>query len=234
MTTAAVIQARMTSTRLPGKVMLPLAGEPAVYRIVERIKAMTAVDVICFSIPDGVEQRDLIDFAGGLDGVQVTRGPEEDILKRFALAAEATQADTVLRFWGDCPAVDPAVCSELIAAYGGGLKFATVPDKSGYPAGYEFQIIDADSILSADSEVVDFGERHHFLGIFASQPQRYPAFHLRHRPYLSDLSLLLDTRPDYERLQRVFSALYALNPVFGLTEVVDLAAREPELFAPET
>ena len=108
MTTVAVIQARMTSRRIPGKVMLPLAGKPIVYRIVERLRYIPSIDRICVSVPDGDTQEELVAFVGRLAGVELTRGPEEDILSRFAIAARGTGADTVCRFWGDCPAIDPA------------------------------------------------------------------------------------------------------------------------------
>ena len=233
MTTVAVIQARMTSSRIPGKVMLPLAGEPIVYRIVERLRHIPSIDRICFSVPDGDSQEELVALAGRLAGVELTRGPEEDILSRFAIAARETGADTICRFWGDCPAIDPAVCQELISAYGGDLKFATIPDKSGYPAGYEVQIIDAECLLKADAEVDNGDARHNFTVIFSAQPERYPAFHLCYQPYLSELNLLLDTPRDYERLQHIFDVLYPINPVFGLADIIALSHREPKFFASE-
>lgn len=231
MTTVAVIQARLTSTRLPGKILLPLAGQPAIFRIVERLRRMSAIDRICVTIPEGERQRALAAYVEGLDGVVLCRGPEEDILGRLALAATATGADTVCRFWGDCPAIDPEVCGKLIETYRrDNLKFATIPDKSGYPGGYEFEIVDAECLLRADADIRNDVARHTFHGIFIDRPGRYPQFHLRHEPYLSHLRLLLDTPKDYRRIDRIFSILYPDNPVFGLAEVVALAGHEPALF----
>ncbi|NQU57756.1 MAG: NTP transferase domain-containing protein [Rhodospirillales bacterium] len=234
MTTAAVIQARMTSTRLPGKVLLPLAGEPVIFRIIERLRQIPSVDRICISTPDGDAQEPLVAFAHALGDVTVTRGPEEDILKRLALAAQATGADTIYRFWGDCPAIDPKVCAELIRVYDEkDLVFASIPDKSGYPAGLEFEIVDAPTLLDVDRETTDPSARHIFHDIFTENPDRFPQAHLRYEPYLSDLFLLLDTVDDYARLEEIFSKLYPKNPVFGLDEIVALAAIKPALFAAE-
>jgi len=231
MTAAAVIQARLTSTRLPGKVLLPLAGEPAIFQIVERLRRIASIDRICVSVPDGDAQQPLSQYVESLGDVRLTRGPEEDILRRLTMAAEATGADTVYRFWGDCPAVDPAVCNALIAIYHGDrLKFATIPDKSGYPGGYEFEIIDAVCLRAADAEIRDAAARHVFHDIFTAEPERFPQFHLRRRPFLSHLRLLLDTPDDYRRLAQIFSILYPENPAFGLAEVEALARQEPALF----
>lgn len=232
MTTTAVIQARMTSTRLPGKVMLPLAGAPVVFRIIERLRCIPSIDHICISTPDGDAQEPLVAFGLSLDDVTVTRGPEEDILRRLALAAEATGADTVYRFWGDCPAIDPEVCGKLIEIYGEkDLVFASIPDKSGYPAGLEFEIIDGKTLLEADKETKDPDARHIFHDIFLGHPDRFPQVALRHEPYLSNLSLLLDTTEDYARLEKIFARLYPRNPVFGLQEIATLAKEQPALFA---
>ncbi|HEX9702355.1 MAG TPA: NTP transferase domain-containing protein [Rhodospirillales bacterium] len=231
MTTAAVIQARITSTRLPGKVMLPLAGEPAIFRIIERLRRIAAIDRICVSVPDGGAQNPLAAYVENLGDITLARGPEEDILKRLALAATATGAGTVCRFWGDCPAIDPAVCDRLIDVYRrDGLQFASIPDKSGYPGGYEFEIVDAGCLRAVDAEIADVEARHFFHGIFIDRPERFRQFHLRHQPYLSHLRLLLDTPGDYRRLGRIFSILYLENPIFGLAEVTALAGREPALF----
>ena len=121
----------------------------------------------------------------------------------------------------------------MISAYGGDLKFATITDKSGYPAGYEVQIIDAECLLKADAEVENGDARHNFTVIFAAQPERYPAFHLCYQPYLSELNLLLDTPGDYERLQQIFDVLYPINPVFGLADIIALSHRQPKFFASE-
>ena len=102
MTTVAIIQARNTSKRLPGKVVLPLAGVPVVTHIAERMKMTDGVDVVCVAIPDGPGQAPLAELVESLDGVILARGPEDDILRRFAIAAEQTHADIVLRLFADC------------------------------------------------------------------------------------------------------------------------------------
>jgi len=231
MTATAVIQARLTSTRLPGKVMLPLAGEPVIFRIVERLRRIASIDQICVSVPDGDGQEPLLEYVESLVDVHLTRGPEEDILRRLTMASEATGADTVYRFWGDCPAIDPAVCDKLIAIYHRDkLTFATIPDKSGYPGGYEFEIVNAACLRAVDADIQDAEARHVFHNIFTAQPGRFPQFHLRRRPYLSHLRLLLDTPKDYQRLARIFSILYPAKSAFGLAEIKALARREPALF----
>jgi spore coat polysaccharide biosynthesis protein SpsF (cytidylyltransferase family) len=167
MTTAAIIQARHTSTRLPGKVVLPLAGVPVLTHIVERAKLIEGIDAVCIAVPDGPGQEPLVTLAEELaaqsDRVHVVFGPEDDLVKRYAIAIEQLAADTVMQLWGDCPLIDPAVVGALLAAYRrAGVPFATIPEDSGYPEGVEAFVMSADAILTADREATDPEERDAF------------------------------------------------------------------------
>lgn len=110
----AVIQARMGSTRLPGKVLLPLAGQPVLWHIVERLRRCRNLDAIVIATSDQPGDDDLVSFAAAL-GIPLVRGPEEDVLERFCLAAATQDADIVLRVTGDAPLVDPELIDAMIA-----------------------------------------------------------------------------------------------------------------------
>ncbi len=239
MTTAAIIQARHTSTRLPGKVVMPLAGVAVLTHIVERAKRIEGIDAVCITVPDGPGQEPLValteELAKQSDTVHLSFGPEEDLVKRYAIAAEQLAADTVMQLWGDCPLIDSAVAGALLAAYRrAGVPFATIPDDSGYPEGVEAFVMSTEAILTADREATDPEEREAFHLFFSRQPERFPSIHLNRKPNRHALKVLLDTEDDYRRLSQIFDALYPRNPVFGIDEIEALAEERPELFKGNT
>jgi len=232
-TCAAIIQARYNSTRLPGKVVLPLAGRPVLAHIVERAKRIPGVDAVAVTVPDGPNQGPLVELVGILDGVRLCRGPEADLARRYKTAASACRATTVVRLWADCPVLDPALTGALLAAArGAGVPFATIPLDSGYPEGVEAHVMTAEALAVADAEAIDAVDREIIYSFFTRQPARFPAIHLRRQPDRHAIKVLLDTPRDYARLKQVFDILYPGNPAFGIAEIEALAAERPELFMP--
>lgn len=233
MNTVAVIQARHTSTRLPGKMLLPLAGIPVIEHIVRRARAVPAIDHICVSIPAGDAQAPLADFIETLEGVHLSRGPEEHLLTRFAIAAAETGADVIVRLWGDCPAIDPGLIRVMLDTFTASkADWAYLNDKSGYPLGNECQAIRRKVLDIAANEVTspaDLEAVHTYLDRNADRFSKCSIV----RSGVNDqskLQMLLDTADDYRKLGTIFDTLYPTNPLFGLTETESLAEIEPALF----
>ena len=233
MTAVAVIQARQNSTRLPGKAVLPLAGRPVIAHVADRARLIPGVAAVAVTVPDGLGQEPLVAAVGGLKGVGLCRGPENDLIRRFIIAAEASRAAIVVRLWADCPALDPTVAGALLAAArAAGVPFATLPSDSGYPEGVEAHVMTIEALRTADADAADAEDREIIHGFFARQPARFPAIHLRRQPDRHAIKVLLDTPGDYARLKQVFEILYPRNPAFGVAEIEALAAERPELFTP--
>ncbi|MBI2586662.1 MAG: NTP transferase domain-containing protein [Rhodospirillales bacterium] len=230
-TYAAIIQARYNSTRLPGKVVLPLAGRPVLAHIVERAWRIPGVDTVAVTVPDGSNQGPLVELVGSLEGVRLSRGPEEDLARRYRIAAGECGATTVVRLWADCPVLDPALAGALLAAArGAGVPFATIPLDSGYPEGVEAHVMTIEALAAADTEAIAADERETIHLFFSRRPERFPVLHFRRQPDRHALKVLLDTPDDYRRLKQAFDILYPENPLFGVAEVEALAVRRPELF----
>jgi spore coat polysaccharide biosynthesis protein SpsF len=220
MKTVAVIQARYTSTRLPGKVLMDLAGKPVLGHIIERLSVVDSIDEICLSVPDGDGQQPLLEFADTVDGLSVSRGPVEDLISRFANAVDITNATAVVRAWADCPAVNPTSTAALIAAFHNeSVAYAEIPGDSGYPEGFEVHILSAELIKTVDAGATDPKDRELIIPYLTRYPNQFPCLRLSRTPSHTDIKLLLDTPKDYEKLKKVFEALYPKNPLFGLTEV---------------
>ncbi|MGZ5937789.1 MAG: cytidylyltransferase domain-containing protein, partial [Rhizomicrobium sp.] len=111
----AIVQARMGSTRLPGKVLRPIAGQPLLWHIVHRLQKSRLIETIVVATTTNPLDDAIVEF-GRKQGVTVIRGPEDDVLARFALAAEATDADIIVRVSSDAPFVDPGFIDHLVSA----------------------------------------------------------------------------------------------------------------------
>src|SRR5687768_5284335 len=115
MRTVVVVQARYGSTRLPGKVLLPLGAGIVLDEVVRRCRAIPGTDLTCVAVPDSRDSDGVAERAEAT-GATVVRGPEHDVLARYGLAARRTEADVVLRITSDCPLLDPAVAGQVLAA----------------------------------------------------------------------------------------------------------------------
>ena len=112
----AIIQARIGSLRLPGKVLRNLNGTSAIELMLRRLNRSELLDEICVAIPDSTENDILCSRVASL-GFRVIRGSETDVLSRYWIAANATSADTILRLTGDCPFIDPAIVDKAIRKF---------------------------------------------------------------------------------------------------------------------
>jgi len=234
MTTVAIVQARYTSTRLPGKTTLPLAGRPVVAHVVDRLRQVRAVERIAVAIPVGEAQTPLKEAVLALEDVDLVEGPEDDLARRFALAVEATGATIVLRTWADCPALDPALADTLLRhLIETGAAVANIPADSGWPEGTEGQAWNAAVLLAIDAEATDAFDREALLPFIERDPARFPITQMRRLEGggESSIKLLLDTPEDYVRLRAVFDDLHPADPCFGVDTIERRFTERPDLFA---
>ena len=117
MNTVCIVQARITSSRLPGKVMYPLAGHPVIYHVLSRAKQIQGVDRVVVASPDDIRSTVIADTTRSLN-VDTFYGSENDVLERYFLTAINTRADIIVRITSDCPLIDPGKCSEVINLLG--------------------------------------------------------------------------------------------------------------------
>ncbi len=223
----AVIQARGTSTRLPGKVCLPLAGAPLLSRVIERVGRTPGVDEICVALPEGAAQQPVVDVASLHRGVHVVRGPEEDVLARTALAVDATGASVVLRVTSDCPLYDPAVGASVLALRQGlDVAFASTALESGYPIGLDAEAFTAAALLRAHREARDPYEREHVTP-WLWRGQAGPAAYLDRTPDRRPWRLAVDTADDYRLVSALYDALHPGEEAFGFDRVEGWLTEHP-------
>lgn len=228
-----IIQARMGSTRLPGKSLMDLAGAPLVGRILERVKRCTRVDEIVLAVPDTATDRPLAEL-GRRYGVTVFAGSENDLLERYYQAAVAAHADLVVRLPADNATPEPAEIDRIIEHHlslgrpGFSSNLSVIGD-SGYPDGIGAEVFDFSLLAEAHARQTDPRPREHVhLNFFDYTTQRpvdarwcpistVPCPAAFRRP---DLVLDVNTQEQYEFMRQLYEDLYPDNPEFHITDII--------------
>jgi spore coat polysaccharide biosynthesis protein SpsF len=225
----ATIEARMTSSRLPGKVLLPALGKPLLELMVERLKRCRQLDAIVIATTEDATSDPLEELAQRLD-IGCFRGSEDDVLARVLGAAQAYEADLIVELTGDCPLIDPALVDHVIERHlqGGADYTANLLEKS-YPLGFAVQVFPTKVLADVASLTDDPADREHVSLYIYEHPERYRLRSVvSDHPESAELRLTVDTPADYELVKTVFEELPG---DFGLPEILDLFARKPELKA---
>jgi len=219
----AIVATRMTSTRLPVKVLLPLGGKPALTRLVERLRRSRYLDGIVIATTTNPEDDIVADTARG-EGVHFYRGSEEDVLARTVEAAEAFRADYIVQVTSDCPLIDADTIDAVIERmlehpyldYVGNHLVRT------YPLGFCAEIFRTDELRRIERQTSDPADREHVSLYYYEHPERYKLSNveaphmLRHPEY----RLTLDTEDDYVLIRHLFEMLYPHKPGFTLYDLV--------------
>jgi len=229
MTTLAVLQARMSSSRLPGKVMMPLLGEPMLVRQVERIRRSRLLDGIVLATSTDAADDPLAQLAGAL-GIPVVRGPLDDVLARYVLAIEHHQPDVVVRLTADCPLTSPTVIDAVIAHFAASnVDYCSNTLTPTFPDGLDAEVVRASALVDVAGVSNDPAEREHVtLGIYR-RPERYRLANYAGAVDLASLRWTVDTPDDLAFVASVYEALYLADPDFDLADVLALLEREPGL-----
>jgi spore coat polysaccharide biosynthesis protein SpsF len=237
MSTLGFVQARMSSTRLPGKVLEPLAGRPSIVWVLERVARTPGLDGVALLTSDEPADKPLRRTGSEL-GIPVIAGSREDVLDRFQLAAERLGAELVLRVTADCPLVDPAVLGELLALFRDtpALDYAAVatgamaprPGLRRYPDGLDGEILSAATLASAWEESRDPYEREHVTPFVWRRPERFRLAVLNAPEDMGAERWTVDHAPDLAFVQAVYERLSGREP-FGYRDVLELLAHEPAL-----
>ena len=227
----AILQARTSSSRLPGKVLAPILGRPMILHQIERVRRARATSRLIIATSLDPSDDALAALLRAIS-VSVHRGPKDDVLSRFAdaLEAHAPNATHVIRLTGDCPFAEPSVIDEVVGRHietnSDFTSNALVPS---FPDGLDVEVVRADVLRIAAREARLPSEREHVMPFVWSRPERFKLTTVRSPVDLSHLRWTVDTQRDLTLVTAVFEALYPGNPNFGTTEILDLFARRPEL-----
>lgn len=237
----AIIQARTAASRLPGKVLLEIAGEPMLARVLERTKrAVTVNNVLVATTDDPAD--DAIQELCDQRGYACFRGSNFDVLDRYYRAAAAYHADFIVRITADCPVIDPSVIDKTVLALFGSdngnnlgepiYDFAAnrlpPPWKRTYPVGLDTEVCSFQNLELAWKEADQTHQREHVMPFFYEQPERFRICHVTHDPDYGAQRWTVDTPQDLELLRTIYDRFPGRDD-FSWLEIFDLLEREPEI-----
>ncbi|MBZ0104044.1 MAG: glycosyltransferase family protein [Sulfuricella denitrificans] len=230
MNTAIIVQARMTSTRLPGKILKPVLGKPLLEYQLERIRRSELANDIVIATTTNKTDQPIVDWCNRC-GVTCFRGPEHDVLARYHGAAALCHADTVVRVTSDCPLIDPAVIDKVIDYYlthTAECDYASNCLERTYPRGMDVEVFSRRALDEAHSEARDALEREHVTPFIYGHPERYRLANITYPENQGHHRWTVDTQEDFELVGKILSSLYPDNPLFTLEDALELLRQHPD------
>ena len=227
--TLAIVQARMGSTRFPGKVMKAINGKPVIELLLSRLAKSTLIDKIILATSINTENDELSDYVKNI-GYDVFRGSEEDVLERFYKAAEAYQPETVIRITGDCPLVDPVLVDKVIEYYyASGADYVSNTNPPTFPDGLDTEVFSFQSLNAANRDAGSKYEREHVTPFIRSN-KKFCIKNFSGEIDHSGKRWTLDDPSDFEVISNVFNHYYPRTN-FTWEDVIKLEAEKPDLFS---
>lgn len=230
MKTLIIVQARMTSTRLPGKVLKEVLGKTLLEYLVERLRRVKLADGFVIATTTNDTDEPIVALCRQLQ-VPCTRGSELDVLARYYEAASLHKADVVVRVTSDCPLIDPTVIDHVIRFYRehrAPYDYVSNALTQSYPYGMATEVFAFEGLEQAYREATAEPEREHVTPFFYTHPERYRIGHVVHPQDLSHHRWTVDTPEDFELVRRVTEALYPGKPEFDMQDILALLEKHPD------
>ena len=230
--TVAIIQGRMSSSRLPGKILLDIAGEPMLLRVVQRARMCCRVDEVVFATTVDPSD-DPVEACCRQNGVACFRGSLPDVLDRYYQAAKAYRADIIVRITADCPLLDPGLVDETVALFrSSGADFAAnrlpPPYHRTYPIGLDVEVCSFAALERAWKEATAVHDREHVMPYLYEVEGRFKVAVLDSKVDYGSLRWTVDTAQDLELVRQVYARL-AGNLEFTWLDVLEIFKKEPGL-----
>jgi spore coat polysaccharide biosynthesis protein SpsF len=229
-----VIQARMSSTRLPGKVLLPLLGKPLLTRMMERVinTKYNPMVVIATTIE---QEDDIIEKLCIENNWQVFRGDKEDLLDRHYEAAKKYNADIILKIPSDCPLIDPAIIDRVLEFFlvnKENYDYVSNLHPASYPDGNDVEVMTMKALTEAWRNASKKMEREHTTPYFWENPEKFRIGNVlweKELDYSMSHRWTIDYPKDYNFIKEIFESLYPSNQLFRLEDILNLLEQKPEL-----
>jgi spore coat polysaccharide biosynthesis protein SpsF len=223
----AIIQARMTSTRLPGKIMMDIAGRPLIDHVVKRAQQAQTLDLVTVATTDCLAD-DRVEQYCSEASIPCFRGSEEDVLDRYYRAALHFKADVIVRLTADCPLMDPAVVDQLVRTFRrGDYDYVSNTIEPTYPDGLDAEVFGRHALERTWREARLKSDRGHVTPYIRKHPELFRLKNVRYTEDLSAFRWTVDEPKDLELVRTVYSH-FGLMP-FGMPEVLEFLRKNPEL-----
>jgi spore coat polysaccharide biosynthesis protein SpsF len=224
-----ILQVRLSSARLPGKVLKDILGKPMLERQIERLRRAEALNQLVVATSDRGED-DAIELLCQKLGVDCFRGSLNDVLTRFYQCALKYSPKHVVRLTGDCPLADPAIIDEVVRLHlEGNYDYTSNTNPPTWPDGMDVEVMKYECLAEAYAEAELPSEREHVTLFIYRQPERYRLGSLTQEEDLSALRLTVDEPEDLELVTKIYERLYPQNHDFTLADILALLDKTPAL-----
>jgi spore coat polysaccharide biosynthesis protein SpsF len=228
MKTLALIQARMGSSRLPGKALMKLGSSSVLAKVVRRVQQARLVDEVVVATTIQRSDDSIVEECE-VEKVTVIRGSEDDVLDRYYQAARELKASTVVRITADCPLIDPTLIDDVVLEFERQLPdYASNTLVRTYPRGLDTEVFSIDALARAWHDARQPWERAHVTPFLYQHPEMFRLISVCSDRDYSKCRWTLDTPEDYEFLREVYLCLEDRTD-FSWRDVLDLLRREPRL-----
>ncbi|VXB47184.1 Spore coat polysaccharide biosynthesis protein F, CMP-KDO synthetase [Exiguobacterium sp. 8H] len=232
MKTVAIIQARMGSTRLPGKVLMKLQGRTVLDHVIARVKQAKLIDEIIVATTT-LSEDDVLSEEAKRYGVRVYRGSSDNVLSRYYEAAMEAEAEVVIRITSDCPLIDPFIIDHVIQQYRDTTNHlvtnvGTKPSERTFPRGLDVEVFSFESLFDAYHHATKDYEQEHVTPLIYEQHQHNVSCYDNETNY-SQHRWTLDTPEDLKLISEIYSRLYKGEHDFYLEDIIRLFKEDPQL-----
>ncbi len=226
---AAIVQARMGSTRLRGKVLKDIVGNPLLWHIWNRLCRAKTLDNIIVATTDKLQDDPIVSLCKKA-GVHFFRGSEDDVLDRYYTTARYFDADIIVRITADCPLIDPEVVDKVVGVFlKGGRDYCSNIKKRTYPDGLDTEVFSFRALEKAWREAKLMSEREHVTPYIHKHSELFRLGDVTQDRDLSHLRWVVDEPRDLEFVRKVYEHLYRPGEIFLMEDVVRLLEKNPEL-----
>ncbi|EKF86036.1 cytidylyltransferase domain-containing protein [Methanobacterium formicicum] len=231
MNTVVIIQARMGSTRLPGKIMADITGKPMLWHVIERVKKAQKIDQIVLATTKNEEDHKTACLAKEC-GVELYRGSQNDVLDRYFHAANQYKAELIVRITADCPLIDPHVIDKMVDYHyqHEDLDYISMGNPNPCPDGLDTEVFTFQSLDKAFREARLPSEREHVTPYIWKNTEKFKlGYVFDQKTDLSHLRWTVDEEPDLKFVREVYKRLYHEGEIFVTHDVLELLKHEPKL-----
>lgn len=226
---AAIIQARYGSSRFPGKVLKDLCGKTVLAHVIERCASTEGIDVVCCAIPDSIDSEEICKEALRC-GAVVSRGSETDVLSRFETAAEAINADVIMRVTSDCPLTDPELNAQVLKLLEKeNADYACNNQPPSWPHGLDCEVFTREALVLAACKAKNADEREHVTPWLRTDTNTKRVALTNYVEDLSSLRWTLDYPDDLEFFRAVYAQLAITSSIPNSVAILSVLERHPDI-----
>lgn len=224
-----IIQARMGSSRLPGKTLMTIGGKPMLWHVIERLKGSKKIDDIIVATTTNPED-DAIEALAKEQAWLLYRGSSEDVLDRYYQAAKKFGIDVIVRITSDCPLIDPEIVDLIIEKHlSSGADYTSNVLKRTFPRGLDVEVFNFKTLEKAHKQAKKDLQREHVTLYIYEHPEIFHLDNIENNKNLSYMRWTVDEMKDLELVRKIYSKLYKGGKIFLLQDIVNLFKKSPEL-----